>query len=416
MSKTVLVVLVILSTSVASAGQNWPQFRGPGGQGHSDATGLPLTWSETENVRWKTPIHDRGWSSPVVWEDQVWMTTATEDGKRMFAVCVDRDSGKILYDLKVFDVAEPEEIHAFNSYASPTPVIESGRVYVHFGTYGTKCLDTATGKTVWVRRDLHCDHYRGPGSSPIIFGDLLILQFDGFDVQYVVALDKQTGRTVWKTDRSTEFGDTDGDYRKAFSTPLVVTVDGRLQMISPSSKAVMGYVPSTGEELWKVRLVGFSSVSRPLFGRGLTFITTGFGGPQLWAVRPDGRGIVTDTHVAWKLTKSVPSKPSLLLVDELIYMVDDRGVASCLEADSGTNVWRKRIGGDYSASPICADGRIYFFSQQGASTVISPGRQYKVLAVNKLDDGFMASPAVVGKAILLRTETHLYRIERGARD
>jgi len=411
MRRTVLILAIILVAGPARADRNWPQFLGPRANGISDATDLPLEWSETSNIKWKTPIHDRGWSSPVVWDDQIWMTTATADGKQMFAVAVHRRTGEILYDIKVFTVEEPEEIHALNSYASPTPVIEAGRVYVHFGTYGTMCLDTATGKPLWSRRDLNCNHFRGPGSSPILFGNLLILHYDGFDVQFIVALDKTTGRTVWKTDRSTEFGNIDGDLRKAYCTPLITRVGGRLQMISPGAKAAMAYDPNTGEELWKVRYGGFSNASRPFFGHGLAFVNTGFGRPQLWAVRPDGHGDVTDTHVVWRVTKSVPAKPTPVLVDDLITMVDDRGIASCIEARTGKTVWRNRLPGPYSASPLYAEGRIYFFNHDDTTTVIRAGRQYEVLAVNKLDDGCMASPAVVGKAIFLRTRTHLYRIE-----
>lgn len=411
MRNAALFSAVVLWATLAAAGENWPQFRGPHGDGHSDATGLPLEWSETENVVWKTPIRGRGWSSPVIWGDQVWMTTATEDGRKMFALCVDRAGGKIVHDVLAFSGHQPEEIHSFNSYASPTPVIEQGRVYVHFGTYGTKCLDTQTGETVWARHDLRCNHFRGPGSSPILFGSLLILHFDGFDVQYIVALDKRTGRTIWRTDRSTDFGNIDGDLRKAYCTPMIANVDGQLQMISPGARAAMAYDPHSGKELWKVRYGGFSNASRPLFGHGLVFVNTGFGRPQLWAVRPDGRGDVTDTHVVWKLAKSVPTKPSPVLVGHLIYMVDDGGVGSCVEATSGEIVWQKRIGGNFSASPVYADGRIYLFDDRGTTTVIRPGRTCEVMAANKLDTGCMGSAAVVGKALVVRTKTHLYRIE-----
>ncbi len=401
-----------VAASPASDTENWPQFRGPTGDGHSHATGLPLTWSETENVRWKTPIHGRAWSSPVVWGDLVWMTTAPEDGHEAFAVAVDRRTGKILHDIKVFDVPKPQEINALNSYASPTPVIEAGRVYVTFGAHGTACLDTATGRALWARRDLECNHFRGPGSSPILVDDLLILHFDGFDFQYVVALDKATGKTVWKTNRSTKFGDIDGDFRKAFSTPIVIEAGSRRQLISPASKAAMAYDPRTGEELWKIEFEAHSSTSRPLAADGLVYIFTGFGRSQLWAVRPDGRGDVTDSHVAWKYSRSVPCKPSALLVDKLIFMVTDAGRAVCLEATTGREVWQKRLGGEYSASPIVAEGRIYFFSHDGRTTVIAADRAGKILAENRLDDGFMASPAVSGKSLILRTKKRLVCVEK----
>ena len=414
MRTSLVVFALILSTSLAVAGENWPQFRGPTGDGHSDAVGLPVTWSETQNIVWKTPIHDRGWSSPVVWGNQVWMTTATEHGHRMFAVCVDLASGKIVHDIKILDVADPQDIHAFNSYASPTPVIEEGRVWIHFGSYGTTCLDTASGDAIWVRRDLQCDHFRGPGSSPVILDNLLFLSFDGIDVQYLTALDKNTGKTLWRTDRSTDFGELDGDHRKAYTTPTIIEADGRLQLISTGAEASFAYDPRTGKELWGFRMKGFSNVSRPLFADGLVLLNSGFGKANLWAVRPNGSGDVTDTHVVWKITKSVPCKPTPVVVDGLIYMVDDRGVSSCVEAASGKLVWRERISGDHSASPIYADGRIYISDDAGATTILKPGRKFQVVAKNKLDAGCMGSPAVVGKALILRSKTHLYRIEKGS--
>src|SRR5207245_690583 len=219
------------------AEQNWPQFRGPRGAGRADDAALPVRWSETENVRWKTLIHGKGWSSPVIWADQVWLTTATPDGHALFAVGVERASGKIAFDQKVFDICTPSYCHPFNSYASPTPVIEAGRVYVHFGSAGTACLDTASGRLLWSRQDLHCDHHRGPGSSPVLYKDLLIVHFDGIDQQYVVALDKGTGKTVWKRSRDIDYQTDDGDLKKAYATPAIVELGGQAQVISPAAAA-----------------------------------------------------------------------------------------------------------------------------------------------------------------------------------
>ena len=393
-----------------AADDNWPQFRGPDGQGHAAGTGVPWRWSETENVRWKTPLHGRGWSSPVVWGNQVWLTTATEDGKQLYAMCVELATGRIVYDLKLFDVAEPAQIHTFNSYASPTPVIEEGRVYISFGSDGTACLDTHTGAVIWERRDLPCNHFRGPGSSPILFENLLIDHYDGFDYQYIVALDKETGRTVWKRDRDIDFGTADGDMKKAFCTPLVIEAAGRTQLISPCSKGLWLTIRGRARSCGKFIGASFPR-PRPLFGLGLVFLNTGFGKAQLWAVRPDGHGDVTDTNVVWKLTKSVGSKPSPLLVNDLLYLVHDSGVASCIDAKTGKEIWSKRLAGEYSASPILADGRIYFCNDSGATTVLRPGRTYDELAVNHLDAGCMGSPAVVAHSLILRTKTHLYRIE-----
>jgi outer membrane protein assembly factor BamB len=416
MRTTSLFLTVALTAVLPGSDENWPQFRGPGGQGHSGSRGLPTTWSRRENVRWVTAIHDRGWSSPVVWEDGIWVTTATEDGKKMFAVGLDRKTGKIVHDIKVFDVASPEHIAVVNSYASPTPAIEAGRAYVHYGTYGTACLDTGSGEVIWTRRDLNCDHHEGPGSSPILFENLLVLHVDGRDVQYVIALDKATGKTAWKTARSVDFTPFGGNQRKAFCTPLVISFEGRLQLVSPGAKAVMGYDPRTGEELWKVRYDGWSVVPRPLFGVGLVFLVTDYERPELWAIRPDGRGDLTDGHVAWKITKGMPAQPSFLLVDDLLYAVNDGGVAHAIDAVTGQVVWKERMEGNYSASPIHADGRLYFFGDEGRTTVIQPGREYKVLAVNELGEPLKASPAVAGKALIIRTKDHLYCIESAGKD
>jgi len=397
--------------STVWTGENWPDFRGPTKDGHSDATELPLTWSETENITWKVPIHDRGWSTPIVWGDQIWMTTALENGKEMYTICVSKKTGEILHDVKIFENDNPPRIAALNSYASPSPLIEAGRLYVHFGTFGTACLDTKSGKVLWQRRDLNCDHEEGPGSSPVLFGDLIILTLDGGDVQYIAALDKKTGKTIWKTNRSTKWPP-ENDYRLAFGTPLIVDFNGKPQLVTTGSKAAISYDPNTGEEIWQVPYSGWSNSSRPVALNGMAFINTGFESPQLWAVQLDGRGDVSDSHIVWKCEKDVPTLPSPIIVDGLIYMVSDNGALSCLESGSGNLVWRERIGGKYMSSPIYANGRLYFSDHNGKTTVIKPGRIYEELAVNTLDDGFMSSPAVVGNSLIMRTKTHLYCIEK----
>ncbi len=390
------------------ANDNWPQFRGPNGDGQSDSKGLVTHWSETENIRWKTPIHDRGWSSPVVWGNQVWMTTAYADGKAYFAVCVDRKTGAVIHDLKLFNEEKPAFCHPYNSYASPTPAIEEGRVYVHFGAHGTACLDTASGKTIWTRRDLQCDHYRGPGSSPIIWGKLLFLTFDGFDQQYVIALDKGTGQTVWKKDRNIAYATDNGDYKKAYSTPTVLMIDGKPQLVSPSAEATIAYNPETGEELWRVRHGGMNEGCRPLFGHGLIYLTTGHTA-NLLALRPGGSGDVT-ANIAWKMNRSVPTRPSPLLIGDSIYMVNDNGIASCVDALTGKQIWQERLGKPSTPSPVYANGCIYAPDEDGRTFVFAASRTYKLITANRLDDGCMASPAIAGDALFLRTKTHLYCI------
>ncbi len=381
---------------------------------------MPLTWSEEKNVRWKTAVHGKAWSSPIVLENQVWMTTADEKGHELSAVALDRDSGKIVHDMKLFHVETPQYAHPFNSYASPSPVGEPGRVYLTFGSPGTAAIDTRTAKVLWERRDLECNHFRGAGSSPILFRNLLIMHYDGSDVQYVVALDKDTGRTVWKTPRSVDYKDlgpdgkpkADGDFRKAFATPQIIEVGGEPLLISLGGRAAYGYEPMTGKERWRIEEHGSHSAStRPVAGHGMVFYPTGFDTPKLFAIRPDGTGDATATHVVWTFARSVPNKPSILLIDDLLYMINDVGIASAVEAKTGELVWQSRVGGTFSASPIAVNGRIYLFDEDGKTTVIEAGREFKPLAENTLDNGFMASPAVGGNALYVRTRTDVYRIE-----
>jgi outer membrane protein assembly factor BamB len=424
--RTFSVMLAIAIAAGCTARADWPEFRGPTGDGHATAAGatnlpgVPLHWSETSNVVWKTQIPHRGWSTPVVMGDQVWLTTATLDGHDFFAIALDANSGNILFNTNIFHSDNPEPLgNVVNCYATPSPVIEPGRVYVHFGSYGTACLDAKTAKVLWKRDDLPCRHYRGASSSPVLFENLLILTFDGADLQYHVALDKMTGQTAWKTNRSVAWNDEDvpgkmareGDLRKAHSTPLIVNVAGQPQMLSVGAKAGYGYDPRSGHELWRVSYPDWSTAPRPLYRDGLAYLVTGLVKAELWAVKPDGKGEVTDTHVAWKLKTHVCKTASPILVDDLLYMLSDESFVTCIEAGSGKVVWKERIGGSYAASPIYANGRLYFCDKEGTTTILKPGRTFEVLTTNKLADGFMASPAASGKALFLRTKTHLYRIE-----
>lgn len=415
--------LMTIAARPTAAIENWPGFRGPTDAGRADEARLPITWSEEENVVWKTPIDGKAWSSPVIWGDRIFLTNAPEEGSTLSVIAVDKHSGEVIYNNRLHFVPLPQYCHPFNSYASPSPVVEEGRLYVSFGSPYNGCLDTETGEVIWQRTDFVCNHFRGPGSSPMLYQDRLFLHFDGADEQYVVAIDKYTGETIWRTDRSVDFNDIDpatgkpdrdGDWRKAYSTPIIADVDGRPVLVSLGSKALYAYDPDNGEELWRVEFDDSHSGScRPVFAHGLIYAPNG-SAAELFAIRPDGRGVVTDSHVEWKHNRAVPRRASPLIVDDLIYMVDDSGVAACVEAHSGQEVWRKRLGSNFSASPIHADGRIYFFDQDGKATVVRAGREYEVLATNQLDDGFMASPAVSGDALYLRTRSHLYRIEDGA--
>ena len=436
---TILIILFIVGTILSfplhaqdsNEDKYWNQFRGPNGDGNAIATELPIVFSETENVRWKTPIHDQGYSSPVVWGNQIWVTTAREDGQELFAICVDLMSGNIIHDIKVFDVAEPQIEHpGLNSHASPTPIVEEGRIYVHYGTYGTACLDTQTGDILWERRNLNCDHRVRPASSPIIDEDRLFLTFDGVDVQFIAALNKNNGDTLWLKHRKVDSNfedvlkakgikDTEktkkekpNDNRKSYATPTIITFKGKKQLISPAAEVTISYDPASGDELWRVRHEGWgwNVACRPIFSQNRVYFTTGIE-KVLLAVNPSGTGDVTDTHIDWKVRKGAPEIPSPLIIDDLIFMVNEGGIVLCVDAENGNPVWRNRIGGKYWASPLYAGGNIYFFSIDGRVSVIPADREFKVLSKNEFFDGFIASGAVAGNTLILRSETHLYCIE-----
>jgi outer membrane protein assembly factor BamB len=430
LSSAILATLLFAPGTYAAQELDWPEFRGPRGDGTSASSGLPLRWGDSQNVRWKTPIPGRAWSSPVVWGRQIWVTTATEDGRELSVVCVDRETGAIVRNLKLFEVEKPQFAHRFNTYASPTPVVEEGRVYVTFGSPGTACLDTRSGEVLWRRTDFICNHYRGAGSSPISFENLLIMNFDGSDHQFVVALDQATGKTVWRRDRSIDFQDLgpdgqpelEGDLRKAFATCHVATLANRPCLLSQGAKALYAYDPRSGEEWWRVEeRTSHSAGTRPVVGHGLVYAPTGWSRGQVVAIRPGKPGEVIDANaesppttelgVVWKSIRNVPKKPSLLLVNDLLFGLDDNGVATCWEAVTGKVCWNERVGGNYSASLVTAENRIYMFSEEGKGTVVAAGREFRKLAENQLGDGFMASPAISGRSLILRSRTHLYRVE-----
>lgn len=392
-------LLLLLALLIPSS--DWPQFRGPTGQGTSEEQGLPFKWSETTNVRWKVPIPGKGWSSPVIQGDRIWLTTATEDGKSLRALSVDRNTGAIIQNVEVFQLKSAKLTNSKNSFASPTPVIEGDRVYVHFGAFGTACISQA-GEIIWKIKLEYDNGQHGTGGSPVLYDDLLILSCDGNDVQFVVALDKLTGKVRWKKSRV--------GYQ-AYSTPLTVKLAAGDQVISPGAFRTVSYDPRNGKELWQVTYgEGFSNVPRPVYGDGLVFICTGFQQASLLAVRLDGKGDITKSKVVWKLDRGVPLTPSPLLVGNELYFVTDNGIATCVDAKTGKEYWRARVGGNHSASPIYADGRIYFLSEEGESVVLAAGQQLKHLATNQLDGRTLASMAVSSGSIFIRSETHLYRL------
>ena len=396
-------VLLLGFVTAAAAAADWPEFRGPTGQGIAEVQDLPLRWSETENIAWKTPIPGRGWSSPAILDGKAWLTTATEEGRSLRAIAVDPASGKILHDVEVFRLQSPPKMHEKNSHASPTPVLEPNRVYVHFGAQGTAALD-AQGNVLWRNQEHTFGQGHGSGGSPVVWKDLLIFNCDGTDRQFIAALDKATGKTRWTKPR--------GKSRMSYATPLVIETEQGPQLISPGGDYAASYDPSTGEEIWRITFDGFSLVPRPVYAHGLVYIASGFFGPIMFAVKPDGRGDVTGSKVVWKETRGVPLTPSPVVVGNRLYMVSDNGIASCLDALTGRRLWQARLGGNVSASPLAAGNRIYFTNETGETTVIEDAPEYKELVKNRVQGDTLASFAVDGSALLLRSDSALYRIEQ----
>jgi outer membrane protein assembly factor BamB len=407
------VVLCWLASSPVFA-ESWWQFRGPGGQGHAAATGLPAQWSPEENVTWYVPLAGEGWSSPVYDEGELVLTAAVpiEGGQAgdlaLRVICLRASDGSTLWETDVFEqlAADSPPIHSKNSHASPTPLIQDDQIYVHFGHQGTACLDRQ-GKVVWKTREFGYNPVHGNGGSPVLYQDLLIFHCDGGSDPFLVALDRKTGAMRWRVGRSTE-----AERNFSFATPMIIDVAGQPQLISPASDAVFAYDPATGEEIWRVNYPGgYSVIPRPVHDGGLVYVCTGYGQPHLLAIRPDGRGDVTESHVAWRLQRGAPHTPSLLLVDGRVYLVSDAGVASCLDAETGERLWQERLEGGFSASPLYADGRIYFQNEEGVAFVIAPGDTFHLLARNDLRQRTLASYAVAENALFIRTANGLFRIE-----
>jgi outer membrane protein assembly factor BamB len=391
----------------------WNQFRGPNGDGDAKSANLPLKFSEKQNLTWKTPVPGKAWSSPVVMNEKVWLTNAEPDGFKMWALQIDWNTGNLLKKILVFENEEPQYCHPMNSYGTPTPVIYDGRVFVHFGTHGTAALDAQSGQVLWKRRDFKCDHFRGAAASPIAFNDSLIVHFDGHDLQYIVCLDQKNGKTRWKKEREYDFKTDNGDRKKAYCTPSVITHNGRQELISPGAVATESRNPKTGELYWTVRTGGMNASSRPIYRHGHVYVFCGMG--SMSAIRPGGSGDVDKTHVTWTRRKVVPKKSSPLLLGNYLYMVSDEGVASCNNPKTGEVHWAERLGvkGQCASSPIHANGKIYSFSSDGDCVIFKPDPSgLQIVSRNKLPDGCMASPAVVGDSLLVRTKQNLYRFDR----
>lgn len=411
---TPALLTAVIGSCHLDAAEAWPQMRGPTAQGISDSKGLPVTWSEQEHVAWKTAIAGEGWSSPVVGTDAIYLTAALDDGRSLHAYRIDLASGQVVWDVEVFTNTVVPEKHARNTHASPTPVVRGERLYVHFGAMGTACLAIADGKTLWANRDLKVDHEVGAGGSPVLSGDHLLLSCDGIDTQYGVALDARTGTVRWRSERTAveRLAKVSASLRKSFSTPLVLSIDGQDQAISVGAERLYAHDPLTGREVWYVDFNGFSNATTPVSDGKMLIFNTAFANAQLWGIRLGGAsGDATASHVAWKVKFSSLSQPSPILTDGRLYAVNDSGILLCLDVATGKQIYKERLGTDFAASPILADGRLYFFDARGKATVVQAGATFTVLATNTLDAGCMASPAVVGRSLIVRTKTHLYRIE-----
>jgi outer membrane protein assembly factor BamB len=403
---------------VASA-PSWTHFRGNDLNGISTETGIPTIWNDSTNVAWKTAMDGKGWSSPVVYRQQVWLTSATDGGKEQRALCVDFTTGEILHNRILFHPDTLYRKHSINTYATPTSAIEKGFVYVHFGRYGTACLDTQTGETIWERTDMQCEHIQGPGSSLLIYKDKLIVHIEGSDIQYIAALDKRTGETIWRTDRPKELYDTlEPIGKKAYITPIIMNVNGRDLMISNGSAACIAYDPETGNEVWRIIHGEDSTIAMPTEGGGNVYFYVGFETDntgekiaQLLAVNPNGKGDIEETHVLWRLNTPPLQLLTPMVVDGRVYTVDSKGMMLCLDASSGETVWSKQMKGKFHSSPLFVDGNIYFSSTKGITHVIKAGREMDFISENSLDGEIWATPAVTGGAIIMRTSKYLYKIK-----
>jgi outer membrane protein assembly factor BamB len=428
-----LASLLLLAATLAGAQPAttplwWPDRQGPTCDGQvpaADAARLPLEWDEAagKGVAWKTPIENEGHSTPVIGGDMIWFTAATTDGTKQFLYGINRHDGRIIHHKLIFENPNPEPLgNPINNYAAPSCVLEADALYVHCGTYGTARVNPATGDVIWQRRDIKCRHFRGPGSSPVLFENLLILTFDGIeDDQFVVALDKTTGKDVWRTKRSTiDYGDLDkegkptrdGDMRKAFCTPNLIAIDGAPQLISPAASAVFGYDPRSGREIWTLHTTGRNAAIRPISQGDVAYINTG---NHLVALKL-GAGTKGDvTHAAlWVREKHNASWSSTVLIGSHIYQADAACVAHCVNLADGSSTWSERLfnsAGKMFASSIAAGDRVYFFSETGEATVIAADpKKFTVLARNRLASGMTSSPAAADGALFLRTTTHLYKI------
>lgn len=414
---------IIFSLSLVSCNQqqtqrSWSHFRGSQLNGISEETDFPIFWNDSTNIEWKVEIEGKGWSSPVIFGDQIWLTTASRDNKEMSAVCLDFNTGEEIFNLLLFEPDTIFRIHAINSYATPTPCIEEGYVYTHFGRYGTACIDTETGQTVWKRDDLQCIHIQGAGASPIIYKNKLILHVEGIDVQFIYALDKRTGEIIWKTERPQEIYQSISEIgRKAYITPIIINLNGKEVMISNGSAVCIAYDVETGKEIWRIPQGEDSTIPMPVISDGIVYFYTSFITPEvgekyceLFAVDPDGKGDISQTNILWRVQSPMLQILTPVVKDGLLYTIDAQGKLLCLDAKTGETVWSEKLKGKFNSSPIWAEGNVYFNSIKGETYVYRAGRNKELLAINKLQGGIWATPAFLNGHIFMRTSKFLYNI------
>lgn len=408
---------VLAFLSVLTSAQDWTKFRGPTGDGHVTVKSIPLKWSDTENVKWKVSVPGKGWSSPVISKGKIYLTSAVAEGdnqdaadvsRELRVICYDSSNGKEIWDTKVFGQKPLKRpIHHKNSHASPTPIIEGGKVYVHFGHMGSACLDLK-GKILWKNNELKYDPIHGNGGTPIIVDNLFFYSADASTNPFVVALDKNTGKVLWKKLRS----ETAQSRKFSFSTPTLISMGGSSQIISPASGAVFSYDSKTGEELWSVDYGGWSVIPKPGVYKNMIYVGTGYERAHILGIRVDekSKGNVTESHVEWEITKRAPNTPSFMVVDDLLYFISDGGIATCVEPLTGEVIWQERTAGPISASPVHFNGMIYFLDEQGKTTVIKAGRKFEIIAENKIKERTLASFGISEGAIYIRSEKSLFRI------
>jgi outer membrane protein assembly factor BamB len=405
---------LLLISALPLSAQDWPQFRGPSSNAVVQAADIPVTWSGTDNVAWKVDLPGKGWSSPVLSGDKLYLTTAVARGtdqdaagpRSLRALCLDPETGKELWNAEVFaESANSPAIHSKNSHASPTPIVADGMLYVHYGHEGTACLDLS-GKKLWEQRSLAYPPVHGGGASPVLVDGLLVFPCDGADGPFLAALKSSDGSVAWRTPRG-------GGATKKFSfcTPTVLEWEGKKQIISPFSDAIAAYQPADGKELWRIRYTGYSVIAQPALGNGLIYFTTSYDSPVTYAVRPGGSGDVTSSHVAWTQDKRSPNTPSQVLHGKELYQVADNGIASCLDALTGKIHWQERTARTTSASPLLVGDTLYLLDEYGTTTLLQTGTTFKKLGENKLDgERTLATPVPANGALFIRTEKGLYRI------